>query len=52
MVGSGATSSANRKPKRSMVGRYRKIAQGCYQLALVVKEQRDRRALLDGVGRE
>jgi hypothetical protein len=27
--------------------RYRKIAQECYDLALLVKDQRDRRAVLD-----
>jgi hypothetical protein len=47
VAGSGAASSANRKQKRSEFRRYRKIAQECYQLALVMKDQPDRRALLD-----
>jgi hypothetical protein len=47
MSGSGATSSTNRKQERGRMRKYRKIAQECYQLALVVKDRRDRRALLD-----
>ena len=36
-----------RAQKRGHRRKYRKIAHECYQLALVVKNQRDRRALLD-----
>jgi hypothetical protein len=47
MVGRGAHPSPQRAQERGHKRRYQKIAQECYQLALVVKDQRDRRALLD-----
>jgi hypothetical protein len=47
MARSGATSSTSRKQEPASLRKYQKIAQECYQLALVVKDQRDRRALLD-----
>ncbi len=51
MAGANATLAANRKEKRRQMRKYLKIAQECYELALQVKDEDDRRALLDLAGK-
>jgi hypothetical protein len=46
-AGAKVTSATNRKEKRRRMRKYRKIAQDCFDLALLVKDEDDRRALLD-----